>query len=250
MLRVGFRSRGLRHHRAFIHAIGEFPKCASVFSREKRELLRRRASDLTNERQTRPAQRGSKLRPDAGKPFVFEWGKKFGLSASRDLCEGVRFFPFARDLRDQFIRGYPLGERDAERLSHRLTYCLRDVLRCLFGVSSQVGVAFIDRSHLDDRREVVGVAEHHTREMLVFLEIPGHDDEPRTQPPRLRHRHRRSDPMPPRLIRSRCHHSPSRASHRHRLAPQARIGSLFDRGKKRIGIEVEYHGVQMNTFFD
>jgi len=25
---------------------------------------------------------------------------------------------------------------------------------------------------------------------------------------------------------------------------------LFDRGKKRIGIEVEYHGVQMNTFFD
>jgi hypothetical protein len=56
--------------------------------------------------------------------------------------------------------------------------------------------------------------------------------------------------MPPRLIRSRCHHAPRRTSHRHRLAPQAPIGSLFDRGKKRIGIEVEYHGVQMNTFFD
>ena len=48
LLRIGFCGRRLRHHRALVDAIGELPKSACVFTREKRELLWRRACDLTD----------------------------------------------------------------------------------------------------------------------------------------------------------------------------------------------------------
>ena len=134
LLGIGFCGRRLCYHWAFVDAIGEFPKRARVFSCKKRELLRRRACNLADKRQACPAQRGGELWPDAGKPFIFEGGKKFGLPAGCDLREGIRFFPFARDLRDQFIRGDSLGECDAEGLAHCLADGFRDVLRRFFRV--------------------------------------------------------------------------------------------------------------------
>jgi hypothetical protein len=73
--------------------------------------------------------------PMPGSHLFSRWSKKFSLVARGDVSEGIRFFPFAGDLRDKLVCGDPLGKSDAERLPHRLAYSFRNLAWRLFRVS-------------------------------------------------------------------------------------------------------------------
>ena len=247
LLGIRFCGRGLGHDRAFVTTVGEIPKFARRFSGKKRKLVRRGGGDVGDAREPGLAERAGEEGTDARQPVIVERGKEFPLSAGGNGDQGIRLAEFAGHLRDELVCADPAGERDPERLAHRPPDRRRDVLGRLFSIPAQVRIALVNGSHLDGGREVIRVAEHHAREVFVFFKIPRNHDQPRAKFPRPRHRHRRRDPAPPRLIRRRCHHAPRRPPDRDRLPPEPRIRCLLDRGKKRIGIEVENHSVQMST---
>ncbi len=247
LLGIRLRGRGVGNDRAFVASVGEIPKFAGGFSSEQRKLVRRGGGDVGDARKPGIAERAGEEGADAREPVVVERGKEFPLGAGRDGDQGIRLAELAGHLGNEFVRADPARERDPERLADRPPDHRRDVFRGLLPVSPQVRIPLVDRSHLDRRREIIRVAEHHPREVLVFLKIPRNHDQLRAKPPRPRHRHRRRDPIPPRLVGRRGHHPARRAPDRDRLLPQPRVRRLLDRGKKRIGIEMENHSVQMNT---
>ena len=248
LLGIRFRGWGLGDDRALVASVGKIPKFAGGFPGKERKLVRRGGGDVGDAREPGLAERAGEPGADAREPVVVERGEEFALGAGGDGDQGVRLAELAGHLRDELVRADPARERDAQRLAHRPPDRRRDVFGRFLPVSSQVRIPLVDRSHLDRRREVIRVAEHHPREVLVFFKIPRDHDQPRAKLASPRDRHRGGDPMPPRLIRSRRHDPPRRAADRDRLSPQPRIRRLLDRGKKRVGIEVENHSVQMNTW--
>ena len=247
LLGIRFCGRGLGHDRAFVTTVGEIPKFARRFSGKKRKLVRRGGGDVGDAREPGLAERAGEEGTDARQPVIVERGEEIALGAGGNGDQGIRLAEFAGHLRDELVRADPARECDAQRFTHRPPDRRRDVLGALFSVPAQIRIPLINRPHLDRWREVIRVAEHHPREVFVFFKIPRDDDQPRAKFPRLRHRHCRRDPAPPRLIRSRRHHPPCRTADRDRFLPQPRVRRLLDRGKKRIGIEMENHSVQMNT---
>ena len=244
----GFRGRGVGHHGAVVDAVGEFPERACGFSGEEGEVGGRCGGDVADEREAGAAEGVGEAGANAWQPFDRERGEELSLGAGGDFDKGVGFFRFAGDLGGEFVRGHAFGEGDAEGLVDGAADGGGGVPGVAAFPAAEVGVALVDRPDLDERREIVGVAEHEAREVLVFFEVARDNDEARAEPAGARNRHGGGDAVPAGLVGGRGHHPARRTAHGHGLPPQARVGRLLDRGEKGVGIEVEDHGVQMNTF--
>jgi hypothetical protein len=108
----------------------------------------------------------------------------------------------------------------------------------LLVVGRQVEIAFVNRSLLHVRREIVGVAEHPVGKLLVAFVIARQDDELGAKLPRPRRRHRRVDAELPGLIRSRGDDAPAFTADGHGFAPQPRVGGLFNGREEGIRVEM------------
>jgi DNA excision repair protein ERCC-2 len=85
----------------------------------------------------------------------------------------------------------------------------------------------VDTSHFHGGSEVVGKAEHHSREMLILRKVTGDDDQLGADPPRLGCGHRSVDPHLSGLVAGRSHNSPAFASDGYCFTPKPRICRLL-----------------------
>ncbi len=91
---------------------------------------------------------------------------------------------------------------EAELLEDPLAQVRRDrpaVAEQLVG-ARHVEERLVDGDRLDDGRHRAADPDQALARRLVLGVVPGDDDEPRTAPARLGHRHRRDDPEDPRLV--------------------------------------------------
>src|SRR6186713_2758734 len=102
-----------------------------------------------------------------------------------------------------------------------------------------VGEGFVDGNALDGRREIAQDCDGGIAEPLVFVEMSADKHEVGTQLPCAPSRHAASYAEGPRFVRGRENDA---AADRNRLAAQARVKQLFDRGVKSVEVRVENGG--------
>jgi len=92
------------------------------------------------------------------------------------------------------------ADGDFERLADGLANRQRDFDRRLFAVGREVEIAFVNRSLLHVRCEVVGVAEHPVGKLFLTFVVAGQHDELRAKLTRPRRRYRRIDAKLPGFV--------------------------------------------------
>ena len=108
-------------------------------------------------------------------------------------------------------------------------------------VLGDVQVRLVERERLDERRHLAKQREHRVRRGLVPREVGRHDDERRTQPDGLRHRHGRAHAEDARLVARRRHHAApvGLAADGDRPAGERGIVALLDRCVERVHVDVD-----------
>src|SRR5690242_17646005 len=156
-----------------------------------------------------------------------------------DFVEGGRFRQLRRDGAYQFVRRDAFADGDFQLLSNRMTDCQRNVGWRFLSVCGEVEISLINRSLLHVRREVVAVAEHPVRELLVTLEITRKDDQLWAKFPRAHGGHRRVNAKFPRLVRSRRDDAAPLAANRNRFPAELRIAGLLDGGEESVRVQMD-----------
>src|SRR5262245_33292748 len=102
-----------------------------------------------------------------------------------------------------------------------------------------VGEGLVDGDALNGRREIAQDSDGGVTEPLVFAEVSADKHEVGTELLRTASRHAAPDAEGARLVGGREHDA---AADRNRLAAQARVEQLFDRGVKGVEVGVENGG--------
>ena len=118
----------------------------------------------------------------------------------------------------------------------------------LLVVGRQVKVAFVNRSLLHVRREIVGVAEHPVGKLLVAFVVAGQDDELGAKFSRPRRRHRRIDAELPGLVGGRGDDAAAFAANGNGFAPQPRVGGLLNGREEGIRVEMDDGAAACQSF--
>ena len=103
----------------------------------------------------------------------------------------------------------------------------------------KIGISLVNRTHFDQRGVIMEEGKHHLGEALVFVVISGKNNQVGTHLARPCCWHRGVNPQPPCLITSRSNDAPPHPPDRHRLAPQARLGSHLTTDKEGICVQMQ-----------
>ena len=238
LLAEGFLRLARGNQRALINAVGELPQDGRLVAEQQREHINGRRGDLPDVGQSRRIQAHGGFRPDARQPLVRQRMQKLLLLSARHVLEGGGLVQLGGNLADQLVGGDAFADGDFERLADGLADRQRDFDGGLLVVGRQVEVAFVNRSLLHVRREIVGVAEHPVGKLLVAFVVARQDDELGAKLPRPGRRHRRVDAELPGLIGSRGDDAPAFTADGHGFAPQPRVGRLLNGREEGIRIEM------------
>ena len=214
--------------------------------RRRRETARaaRRRGARRGDRPSRSPHRQPllRLRPDTGEKADREGREERCLATGSDDGEAARLAPVRRDLCDHLRSCDAEGARQARPRAHhrahglgnrsRVVECRRDLL--------EIEVSLVDASLLD-RRNDRAHRRPHLAGVIAVQRVPRPDERGvRTPPERFRARHRGVDPEPAGDVVGRCHDPAAAwvATHDQRHVPVPRLFELFDRGEKRVEVEV------------
>ncbi|CNY56421.1 Uncharacterised protein [Mycobacterium tuberculosis] len=184
-------------------------------------------------------------RADAPQPSYRQSAEKRLLFSVPDYPNAVGFGQTRSNLGDLLARArsdrgnqaglvaHPSPQPFAERL---------DVLGHCPGELGRFGERFIERKLFDDGHQAAhGVEYPAAGDPVHHPAWRQHHGRHPNQPAGLMHRHGRSGTVGPRFIARAGHHtSPTQPANQHRPPPQGRPGELFDRGEKRIHVQVQH----------
>jgi hypothetical protein len=143
------------------------------------------------------------------------------------------------------LGGDPLADSDFEGLPDRLANDQRDFDSRLFAVGRQVKVAFVNRSALHIRREVVSESEHPVGKLFIKIVVPRQHDELGAELASLARGHRRINPKLAGFVGCRSDDSSTFTAHRDGFTPQPGVGGLLDGREESVRVQMHngpWHG--------
>ena len=245
LLAVGLGWGTLRDNGPFINAPGELPQQLSLPPGDEFEQLHRRAGQLADMGKPSRVELLAQLGTNAGEPLVAQRGEKVCLPPGGHFLERRRLAQLRGHGAHQLVAPDALADDEFQLLLDGPADGLRHLGRRL-AHGGQVEVALVNRGLLHVGGEVVRVAEHPVRELLVTLEVAGQQDELGTEPAGLHGGHGRVDAEPPGLVAGAGNDAALLTPNGHRLAAQLRVGRLLDGGEEGIRVEMndDAHGDQ------
>src|SRR5438552_12130929 len=192
---------------------------------------------MANLGQTSRVQANAGFRADAWKPFVRQGMKKGGFPASRNFKKCGWLCQLGRNGTHQLVCADALAHGDFQTLANRLADFERHI-RCRLPCGSQVKIALVNTRLLDLWREVVAIAEHPMRKLLIPFKITGKDNQVWAEFSRPDSGHWCINAVFPRLVTGRRDNAPLFTADRDGPVSQSRVGCLFDCGKKTVRVYV------------
>ena len=242
--------------RAGIDATSVGPEDAAVLPEQLAQQWIGEGRQLADGADTNTLQPKGGGRPAPGQPGQWQGSEKGRLMARLDDDETAGFAQLGGDFGDELAAGHTDAEVEPAALLDFIAQAHRDGVRLSHErlLTADVQVRLIERDRLDHRRVAIEDPENRRGRLAVRLEVAGHEDRLRAQPPGTAERHRGANPERAGFVGRRRHDAAlagdARAAHDHGLAAEVRAAKLFHGGVERIEIDVHHdpaHDASLST---